>query len=50
MTADPYAPSSAPTPSAAAHRPHREITDSHGRVRLVGETDRDIVGPARTVG
>jgi MFS family permease len=47
MTADPYAANSSSTPSDAAHRPYREVTDLHGRVYRVGETDRDILGHSR---
>jgi hypothetical protein len=47
MTADPYAADSSSTTSEAAHRPYREVTDSHGRVYRVGETDRDILGHSR---
>ncbi|MFD9980425.1 OFA family MFS transporter [Streptomyces massasporeus] len=47
MTADPYEASTSPLPSDAAHRPYREVTDPHGRVYRLGETDRDILGHSR---
>ncbi|MEV5102133.1 OFA family MFS transporter [Streptomyces massasporeus] len=47
MTADPYEARTSPLPSDAAHRPYREVTDPHGRVYRLGETDRDILGHSR---
>ncbi|MEU1315760.1 OFA family MFS transporter [Streptomyces tibetensis] len=49
MTADPYEARTAPLSSDAAHRPYREVTDSHGRVYRLGETDRDILGHSRKI-
>ncbi|MFF7765576.1 OFA family MFS transporter [Streptomyces massasporeus] len=49
MTADPYETRTSPLPSDAAHRPYREVTDPHGRVYRLGETDRDILGHSRTI-
>ncbi|MCX5239152.1 OFA family MFS transporter [Streptomyces prunicolor] len=43
MTADPITTNE----SGAANRPYREVTDAHGRVYRVGETDRDILGHSR---
>jgi len=42
MTADPYAARPAQKRGA-----YREVTDAHGRVYRVGETDRDILGHSR---
>ncbi|UFR01150.1 OFA family MFS transporter [Streptomyces sp. Go40/10] len=48
MTADPMARNS--TGSADfTHRPYREVTDPHGRVYRIGETDRDILGHPRSL-
>jgi MFS family permease len=33
--------------TGAANRPYREVTDAHGRVYRVGETDRDVLGHSR---
>ncbi|EFL36053.1 transmembrane transporter [Streptomyces viridochromogenes DSM 40736] len=49
MTADPYEAPTAPSPADAAHRRYREVTDSHGRVYRVGETDRDLLGHSRKI-
>lgn len=45
MTADPITTNE----SGAANRPYREVTDAHGRVYRVGETDRDILGHSRKI-
>ncbi|GHJ99424.1 MFS transporter [Streptomyces sp. Y2F8-2] len=47
MTADPMATNSSSAGSGTAHHPYREVTDAHGRVYRVGETDRDILGHSR---
>ncbi|MGB8943790.1 MAG: OFA family MFS transporter [Streptomyces sp.] len=45
MTAEPIAASN----KVPAGTPYREITDEHGRVYRVGETDRDILGHSRKI-
>jgi hypothetical protein len=47
MTADPVASNSSSAHPDAANRPYCEVTDSHGRVYRVGESDRDILGHSR---
>ena len=47
MTADPTATNSSSAGSGTTHHPYREVTDTHGRVYRVGETDRDILGHSR---
>ncbi|MGW4619579.1 OFA family MFS transporter [Streptomyces sp. NPDC004592] len=49
MTADPIATNSSSAGSDAANRPYREVTDTHGRVYRIGETDRDILGHSRKI-
>lgn len=46
-SAGPVAPNSAPAHSDAAHRPHRAVSDSRGRVHRGGESDRDVLGHSR---
>ncbi|MGV9760536.1 OFA family MFS transporter [Streptomyces tricolor] len=48
MTADRTATNST-GPADSARRPYREVTDPHGRVYRIGETDRDILGHSRTL-
>ncbi|GGS96201.1 OFA family MFS transporter [Streptomyces griseoviridis] len=47
MTADPTAADRSPAARGAADPSYREVTDAHGRVYRVGETDRDILGHSR---
>ncbi|GGL80258.1 MFS transporter [Streptomyces fumigatiscleroticus] len=47
MTAEPIEAGSSPADPDATHRPYREVTDAHGRVYRVGESDRDILGHSR---
>ena len=49
MTADPIATNSSSAGPDAANRPYREVTDSHGRLYRIGETDRDILGHSRKI-
>ncbi|MFG2648730.1 OFA family MFS transporter [Streptomyces sp. NPDC048436] len=46
MTAEPIATDNK---APEAGTPYREITDEHGRVYRVGETDRDILGHSRKI-
>ncbi|MFF7187523.1 OFA family MFS transporter [Streptomyces sp. NPDC008222] len=47
MTADPIATNGSSAGPGAAGRAYREVTDAHGRVYRIGETDRDILGHSR---
>ena len=49
MSAEPMATNSSATGAGATRRPCREVTDAHGRVYRIGETDRDILGHSRDI-